>query len=65
MKLIGEMIEDNGEKEMRVVARTFVNLAEGSTTELLDDSVAFVQNFLAFLEHDVSILTIIILIEVL
>jgi hypothetical protein len=32
-------------------ARTFEDLAEGTTTELLDDSVAFVQNFLAFLKH--------------
>ena len=33
-------------------ARTFVDFAEGTATELLDNSVAFVQNFLAFLEHD-------------
>ena len=32
-------------------AHTFVDLAEGSTTELLDDSVAFVQNFLSLLKH--------------
>ena len=34
-----------------VCVRTFVDLAEGSTTKLLHDSVAFVQYFLAFLEH--------------
>ena len=37
--------------EHRKRALTFVNLAEGTATELLDDSVAFVQNFLALLKH--------------
>ncbi len=31
---------------------TFVDFTEGSATELFDNSVAFLQNFLAFLEHD-------------
>ncbi len=31
---------------------TFVDFTEGSATKLLNNSVAFLQNFLAFLEHD-------------
>ena len=33
---------------------TFEDFSEGTATELLDDSVAFVQNFLAFLKHDLN-----------
>ena len=43
----------------RIRSLTFVDFTEGSTTELLDNSIAFFQDLLTFLEHYFSTILIV------